>query len=1182
MTDSTQNTPQTDGADDADAQKKNPWPKRAAIGGGIGALILIIAYIGIGSSFFVRSIVLPIVEKSMMAKVSVGKVAFSPLSGIELQDLDFSPADQETMVSAQRATIQYSLSDIIGGTIKLNQLHLENPKVTIIEREDGSSNLTDWLDSLPPSPDAPLPIMDLNDLDVSNGTIVYRKMDSSQTGNQVEIALSKAHVSRIGQNLSGNINLESLIRMVKLKGDSNDQEELLSTQITLKGDLDLNDVMFPKKSSLSGSMAVLSASPAYADVMGVGGAITLTVQPDSLEEVSVRFSKNGKSAGSIELSGPINFNSLEGDLQLALSGLNRQFLNLAGAIVGLDFGDTVIDGTLSCVLTKGASQVALSTVTKAKDFSVSMDDLALPGMDTELKLVALYDAEQESVIIREWNLNASNNGKTWLQGSIDKPVTLSWGLNRQNFQDSNFQLKIEHMDLLPWNSVLGGMVQQGELNGDLDMAFLQQGKLIKASVQGDLSKANFTLNDQNLNDQRINLKTELTIQDFTRVIVEQTSLEWRNSSDEVLAYILNSGNYHLDKPGLQFQVNATGNLPLLCSLFPLDGMVVEKGEGKLTARIQQLEDGWSGNVQTALSGYTGRFGGVPFQQYSLELGVDGNLLGKTVRLVNTQIAFKDGFDLGGSIGVNGELDLSVMKGTLNIQSSGLNRHALQPILGEDSSDGPFREVSLNLEGALDLNLSAESSFQGTANISDLQYKDAATETTQKLMTEFGWNLGWTAEQLDIRNGTLRLSPTAKAGNTLKVSGHLPLKPGLSSKGALNVSSASLDLTPYMDLLMTQTEANKASPAPETQEKVEPATPVPTASEAEPLEVPLGELDAQVDIGKLFARELTVQDLKGRMLWQTNTLHLEPLSMQVNNGPVKASLHMDFTQPDWGYQMNFDAQNVPVQAITDTLDPANKGKVSGLFFAKGDWSGAGLTEPALQRNLGGSMTMQYKDANIELVSPTIRLLLSPITALLRLPELMKAPISGLEANVNVQNQTLSVKDTKVLSNAFQVHTAGEIPLANVLTNSVLNLPVEFHLERSIAKKSNLIPSSAPEGTPFVKLPDFVKLQGTVGKPVTKTDKLVLSGLLVKSAAGLPLNVGEGAVNALKGVGNFLVGDSGNKNGEEGASGESIEEGEKEPSSGVLQQVNPFKLFDQLRGNREKQPEQQPEKPSKEDP
>lgn len=1173
MTDSTHD-PSKSGLDNsAENTKKNPWPKRAAIAGGLGCLLLIGVYLVIGSSFFVRSIVLPMVENSMMAKVTVGKVSFSPLTGIEIEDLDFSPADQKTMVSAQRATVQYSLGDIIGGTIKLNQLHLQNPKVTITEREDGSSNLTDWLNSLPPSPDAPLPRLDLNDLKVVDGTIVYRKEGANQGGSQVEIALSKAHVSRLGQDLSGSINLESLIRMTTLNAKSNEEEELLSTQMMLKGDLDLNADLFPKKSSLSGSIEVRSTSTDYADLKGVGGAMALTVQPDSIDEASIRFSKNGQAAGSIELSGPMKFDTLEGDLQLALSGLNRQFLNLAGALAGLDFGDTVIDGTLTCSLTKGGSYIALSTVTTAKDFSLETQGMALPKMDTELKMVAHYDADQESVNIREWSVSASNNNRTWLEGNIDKPVTLSWGLNRQNFQDSKFQLSLKQMDLVPWNSLLGGVVQQGEVNGNLDVAFLQQGKRIQASGSGELTKAHLSVNNQILANHRVKVETGFTIQDFARLLLDQIQMEWGNGSEEVVASASGSGAYHIEKPGMQLQLDASGDLPLLSAFLPVDGLVVEKGSGKLTARVQQKEDGWSGNVQTALSDYTGSFAGLQFQQYSVDFGTDGSLQGDKFRLGNTQVAFKEGYELGGSIGLSGDLDLASLKGAFKIQSNGINRHALQPVLGVHSGEGPFKDVGMDLNGELELDPAAESSFQGKVDITNLQYEDAETKDIRKLMTELVWDLGWTADQLDIREGTLKLSPTAKAGNILKLSGHLPMQPSIASKAAVNLSSASMDLTPYMDLLTAHAETTTDTPQAQN------ATPEPASQSAEPapLDVPLGELDAQLDIGKLFMRELSLQAFKGRMLWQTNTLHLEPVSMQLNDAPVQASLHMDFTKPDWGYDMNFDVQNIPVQALTDTLDPANKGKVSGLLTAKGDWSGAGLTEPALQQHLSGSMSMQYSEANIELVSPTVRLLMTPITALLRLPELMKAPITGMEAHVGVQNQVLSLKDTKVLSDAFQVHTGGDIPLANVLTNSVLNLPVAFHLERSIARKSNLIPSSAPKDAPFVKLPDFVSLQGTVGKPETKTDKLVLSGLLMKSAAGLPLNVGEGAVNALKGVGNFLVGDSGKKENEEAGAGDPKKEGEQESPGGVLQQVNPFKLFNQLGGSRNKQQEE----PAKED-
>jgi len=191
--------------------------------------------------------------------------------------------------------------------------------------------------------------------------------------------------------------------------------------------------------------------------------------------------------------------------------------------------------------------------------------------------------------------------------------------------------------------------------------------------------------------------------------------------------------------------------------------------------------------------------------------------------------------------------------------------------------------------------------------------------------------------------------------------------------------------------------------------------------------------------------------------------------------------------------------------------------------------------------------------------------------LRLPELLKAPINGIETNLRINNQILGLDAFKVQSDAFQVHASGEITLDNVLTNSVLNLPVEFYLERSIARKSNLIPFRAPKDTPHVKLPNFVKLEGTIGAPKTKTDKLILSGLLVKSGAGLvksgadlvksaavlPLNVGEEAVKVLKGVGGILSGDS--KTSEDG----NEDENNKKEKSGILEQVNPLKLLDNFR-------------------
>ena len=496
-------------------------------------------------------------------------------------------------------------------------------------------------------------------------------------------------------------------------------------------------------------------------------------------------------------------------------------------------------------------------------------------------------------------------------------------------------------------------------------------------------------------------------------------------------------------------------------------------------------------------------------------------------------------------------------GAFMINSTGINRFALSPFLTPFSNAEDFTEVALHLEAELQLDLNGESTLKGNTSLSNLKVKDPESEQIKKLQSELDLDLAWNTQHLEIRPSSFKLTPTSLAGNVIKVSGQIPLLPFMASKGHLRVSSPSMDLTSYFDLIAKPEEA---------QAEVQPtSTPdVASAPQSGALDVPMGEFDVKLDIAKLIVRDVSIKAFQAHALWQTNTLTIRPLGMTLNEGLIKAEMAMDFAKPDWGYDMTLEVDQIPIEVFMDTLNPSGKGQVSGMISGKAEWKGAGLTETGWQRNLNGAISLKYTDADINFVSPKMRLLMTPITAVLRLPELLKAPINGIETNLRIENQIMGLDAFKVQADAFQVHASGEIPLDNVLTNSVLNLPVEFYLERSIARKSNLMTSSAPKDTPYVKLPDFVKLEGTIGAPKTKTDKLVLSGLLVKSGAGLvksaavlPLNVGEGAVKVLKDVSGFLTGDS--KTSEEGNEGKN----NKEEKSGILEQVNPLKLLDNFR-------------------
>lgn len=1154
MTDTSIDEPNLD-QEQLGTQEPSPWPKRLKLMITGLILLLVVAYFFIGSSFFLRSVVLPSIEKSMMATIQVEDVSLSPFSQIELKGLIFTPYNSETLVSAKGALVRYSLLTILGGTIKLDQLQLMNPEVIIIEAEDGKSNLSSWLASLPPSPNAPLPVMDLNLLSVENGKVILRQKTSGGGQNVTELLLNKVSIGKLGQDLEGPLNLDIGVKTTKITDAG--EETQLALSMKLEGDLGLNAELFPEKSTLNGQLKVESATGAYADMVGVNGDLILALKPGSIDDVSLSMMRNGQAAGNIRVMGPFDFATSEGRIVAAFDNLNRQFLNLAGAVAGIDFKETVMDGSLTMTLTNGGNLLALAVTTTCSNVSIGTGEGVTPPLNVELDTTLNYDADGEKLTVQQFGLTVADGATPTITGALLKPVTFAWNGQPESFQEPEFNFNITNFNLGDWRDFTFDTLNQGELFGDFSLKVEQSGARMQADFTGGFKDADVAFDGHTESGTFGSLNLKMVFEDYTRVTLERLAMEWSSTSGNSLVSFSGSGSHVLGSKGYNLHTEAKADLALMKPFVNMDGLSIEQGLGELSLRLRDSDDDLSGVLQMALRDYTGSFSGMSYESYTVGLNSEFAIRDEQLKLGTTQIDFHEDFNDGGTIGIKGEMDLERETGAFMINSVGINRFALSPFLTPFSNVEDFTEVTLNLEAELQLDLNGESTLKGNTSLSNLKVKDPESERIKELQSELDLDLAWNTQHLEIRPSFFKLTPTSLADNVIKVSGQIPLLPFMASKGNLRVSSPSMDLTSYFDLIAKPEEA---------QVEVQPvSTPdVASAPQSGALDVPMGEFDVKLDIAKLIVRDISMKAFQAHALWQTNTLTIRPLSMTLNEGLIKAEMAMDFAKPDWGYDMTLEVDQIPIEAFIDTLSPSQKGQVSGMISGKAEWKGAGLTETGWQRNLNGAMSLKYTDADINFVSPKMRLLMTPITAVLRLPELLKAPINGIETNLKIENQILALDAFKVQSDAFQVHASGEIPLDNVLTNSVLNLPVEFYLERSIARKSNLMPSSAPKETSHVKLPDFVKLEGTIGAPKTKTDKLVLSGLLVKSGAGLvksaavlPLNVGEGAVKVLKDVGGFLTGDS--KTSKQGNEGEN----NKEEKSGILEQVNPLKLLDNFR-------------------
>jgi hypothetical protein len=205
---------------------------------------------------------------------------------------------------------------------------------------------------------------------------------------------------------------------------------------------------------------------------------------------------------------------------------------------------------------------------------------------------------------------------------------------------------------------------------------------------------------------------------------------------------------------------------------------------------------------------------------------------------------------------------------------------------------------------------------------------------------------------------------------------------------------------------------------------------------------------------------------------------------------------------------------------NTFTPEKRGQVKGELFATARINGAGTTGASLRKSLVGTAHFSLTNMNLQAVGPKTKRLLTPIALVLRVPEIEDSPLDFITADSKMGSGRIDLENTLLKSPAFVGTANGNIQVAEVLTNSPLDIPVGLALRRSLAEKAKVMPANAPPDADYVALPQFAKVIGTVGDPKTDVDKTKIAGLLAGSIGGA---VGGKAGDILQGAGGLLKGE-----------------------------------------------------------
>ncbi len=1099
-------------------QRSGGLGKKLAVVAGVLVVLLVVVFFVVTSSAFVKGFILPKVGAAVGAKVEAESVALSPFSKIELMKVKVQTTGAEPLVTAERVVARYSLFDIIKGNIKVQELSLTAPVVQVVQEADGTSNLDPILKKLasgeksskPSGSSEPTQLL-VENISLKNGTV--RQITKSRDGSvqRAEIQNLEVALDKLGNNQSGKLTVQAGVAMSTTRpGGTNDS---LAAKLSGGYDIALDKDLMPQTVKGALQLAVNEASGAYAQAAGLTTAIEADLTPTELRQAAVRLAKGTQALGLIRASGPLNLATQEGKLKVEMVSIDRNLLNLAGA--GTDFRESTFNSTNEIEITQKGQVLNVAGALIGQKISVAQGTMVTPVLDLNVGYQVGVNLADQSATLQRLNVSAQQSAREIVRATLDQPMLVSWGTaaKAQSVPDAAIRLQVTNFNLAEWRAVVGTNIESGQLGVQGTLASAESGRTLKADFAGGVQSLSAATGTNRLSNATVTFSLKGTVQDMKTVDLPAFALAISQAGEAVLS-ASGSAKTDLSTKETTAQVQADAGLAKLLALAPVAGVSISSGKAQFKLAITESSGKRSATGNVGLAQFTGGLEPYRFENFGAGVDLDVQMEGPTATIRKMTAQFTQGTTPGGSFDVSGQLNTDTKAGRIAFKSD-LNENTLRPILAPSLGENKLDSISFQANGEANLS-AAENSIKADLKIANWVVSDKMGPKPA-LTLAASLDGGMKAEVLELRKVLLQLSPTPRARNELLAQGKIDfstVKPGPST---LSVKSESLDLTQYYDMFAAKPSTTQpAAPAPTSpQPETEPAA----------MDLPIKQLTATLDIGRLYVRDVAVSNWTATTTISSNVVKLDPFKLTVNGAPVNMNARVDVGVPGYNYNVGFGATGIPVEPVVTALDTNKAGQIGGFMFADGQISGAGITGPNLKKNLGGKLAFNLTNLNYQVLGPKMRRIIVPIAFVLRVNEITNTPINWIGGQLDIGGGYVNVTKMDVQSEAFAAQAAGRITLENVLTNSTLDIPLEISLRRSLAQKASLLAAGTPEDAKYSSLPKFVTVKGTVGEPDPDINKLVIAGLIAKGAAGLGLNLGnETAGKALNLVGNVLGGGS----------------------------------------------------------
>ncbi len=1091
-------------------------------------VLLVIAYFVCTSSGFIKAVVLPKVGASLGAEVTADSVSLSPFSQISLHGLKVKTGSPEPLLEADDVLVRYSLFSILGGRIDLGEVKVASPKVHVVYKADGTSNLDPILKAQAAAPAGktaaaaePLKIA-VRNVSLSQGTIIYENTLAAGGKQSGRISGLNMTLDRLENGQTGKLNAQAELAY-EMRSASN-QVDSIQGKLEAAYGFELTAALAPKSLDGSAKLQFTQGQGGYADAAQMALVLEGRMTPTEIQQMALRFEKGGAKLGQLRMSGPVDLTKLEGRLKIEVLALDRNVLNLAGTSHGWDFGDSIVNATNVVDFMDQARNLKLSGRVVGSQFAIKMQGQTTPVLGLDLDYAVDVDLTKSTALVRRLNLGATQAKGDLVRAALEQPMALAWGNAAANVKESQILLSVTNLNLADWGFLAGDLSPKGTIGMTGRIVSKMDGHQLSLEMEGQGAQVSARMGTNAVALERLNIKLLGHLEDFKTAKIDSYQFDLFEKANTVFT-VNGSADYSVSDGDYSTKMVFEGQLLPVSRLVP-GGVpaVITAGSFKGNALVSQRKGTLACSGSVMLSEFNGSYDVYRFEKYQAGAEFDVELKGSALKITRLVLSPRQGFEAGGVAEVHGTVDMSTMVAQLELALQGLNQNALGPIAAPYLTPRKLESIQIDMPSAkVAYNPAGAAAINAQIKVSNLKISDPSQpQTLPAIKLEARLDGQMEKQVLNLKELFLALEPTTRATNTVMVKGQLDMGKTNGFAGRFTVQADALDVTPVYQMW-----AASATNAP-TQTNAPAAQTAAVETEPDAIKLPVDNIVVDKQIKLLFLGDIAITNLNTLVTVAGSKVTIKPCECTINGAPAKAEVALDLGVKGYTYDVSLLGDRIPSDPLIATFSPTNKGLYVGDLYVKVAVKGAGITGPSLQKNLSGETSLSFSNASIALISKRAHTLISPVATLLRVPELLDSPLTTVHSETKIGNGVVMVTNVVAEGPAFQARINGPITLAPVLTNSTLNLPVTLALSRAVAAKANLLAADTPTNAAYSDLPNFVKIGGTVGQFKPEFNELAIAGILGKNLIGLPGAVGEKIGSTLSSATNLLGGVTGSTN------------------------------------------------------